>query len=229
MNGVNFIPRQRREAASHRARLRAWALGASAYALLCLVAFAVSGTVDVAEDPAVAAELTQLPGQIDASQRALNSLQMQLDDAQARLDAARAVAHQPDWSVLLGVLAQSLGDDVVLTTCKLEADHPGDRTTLAPRTGASRATGPAAFAGADPAAASSVVPGSRFTLELSGLGRSQASVSQFVLRLEQLGIFERVTILKTGREMFGEHESIGFRLEATIGAAAAAASEGGAK
>jgi hypothetical protein len=86
-------------------------------------------------------------------------------------------------------------------------------------------------AGSNRDAAQTVAPASRFTLELSGLGRSQASVSQFILRLEQLELFERVTILKTGREMFGEHESIGFRIEATIGAPASTASrgEGGAQ
>ena len=42
-----------------------------------------------------------------------------------------------------------------------------------------------------------------------------------------LGLFERVTILKTNREMFGEHESIGFRLEATIGGAGGGAEGAG--
>jgi len=228
MNGVNFIPRQRRDASARRARFRAWTIGASAYALVCVVAFAASGAIDVAEDPTVATDLAQLPAQIDASQRALTTLRAQLAEAQARLDAARAVAHQPDWSVLLGLLAQSLGDDIVLTTCRLEAEHPSDRAaaTSSPPGGINRAAG-GGGTGA-PAAAPIVGPGSRFTLELTGLGRTQAAVSRFVLRLEQLGLFERVTIVKTGREMFGEHESIGFRLEATLGAAAAVA-EGGAK
>ena len=227
MNGVNFIPRQRRDASARRARLRAWTIGASAYALVCVVAFAASGAIDVADDPTVATDLAQLPAQIDASQRALTTLRAQLADAQARLDAARAVAHQPDWSVLLGLLAQSLGDDIVLTTCRLEAEPPSDRAAAPspPPGGINRV----ASAGGPGAPAAPVVgPGSHFTLELTGLGRTQASVSRFVLRLEQLGLFERVTIVKTGREMFGERESIGFRLEATLGAAAAAA-EGGAK
>ena len=229
MNGVNFIPRQRRQASARRARLRAWTIGAAAYALLCVVAIAVSGTIDVAEDPAVAMDLAQLPAQIDSSQRSLTTLKAQLAEAQAKLDAARAVAHQPDWSVLLGLLAQSVGDDIVLTTCRLEAEHTSDRTaTRPPGSGVGRG----ADAGASAAPAPAVGPGSRFTLELAGLGRTQAAVSQFVLRLERLGLFERVTIVKTGREVFGEHESIGFRLEATLGggaAAAAAGAEGGVK
>ena len=227
MNGVNFIPRQRRDASSRRARCRAWTIGASAYALLCVVAFAASGAIDVADDPTVASDLAQLPARIDASQRALTTLRAQLAEAQARLNAARAVAQQPDWSVLLGLLAQSLGDDIVLTACRLEAEHPSDRAAASspPPGGINRA----ADGGRSGAPAAPVVgPGSRFTLELAGLGRTQASVSRFVLRLEQLGLFERVTIVKTGREMFGEHESIGFRLEATLGAEAAAA-EGGVK
>jgi len=228
MNGVNFIPRQRRDASARRARFRAWTIGASAYALVCVVAFAASGAIDVAEDPTVATDLAQLPAQIDASQRALTTLRAQLAEAQARLDAARAVAHQPDWSVLLGLLAQSLGDDIVLTTCRLEAEQPSDRAAApsSPPGGINRV---ASGGGTGAPAAPVVGPGSHFTLELTGLGRTQASVSRFVLRLEQLGLFERVTIVKTGREMFGERESIGFRLEATLGAAAAGVAEGGAK
>jgi hypothetical protein len=43
------------------------------------------------------------------------------------------------------------------------------------------------------------------------VGRSQAAVSQFVLRLEQLGLFDRVTLLDTRREPFGADSAVGFR------------------
>ena len=48
-------------------------------------------------------------------------------------------------------------------------------------------------------------------LRLAGVGRSQAAVSQFVLRLEQLGLFDRVTLLDTRREPFGADSAVGFR------------------
>lgn len=211
MNGVNFIPRERRETAERRTRLRAWAVGATAYALLGAIVFAASGTAAVVEDPMVAEKLAQLPGEIEKSQGALADLQAQLAEAQASLDAARAVAMQPDWSVLLGLLAQSLGEEIVLTSCKLESeqattDRPAGAQRIAPGAKAPEPTAPR------------TASSGRYTLLLSGLGRTQSSVSQFVLRLEELGLFERVTILKTNREMFGEHESIGFRLEAIVGA-----------
>jgi Tfp pilus assembly protein PilN len=217
MNGVNLIPRRRREASRRRARLRAWAVGASAYAMLCAGVFAVSGAIDAVDDPTAATRLAQLPSEIDASQRALTRIAAQLTEAQGRLDAARAVAHQPDWSVLLGLLAQSVGEDIVLTTCRLETE-PSAVSPAAARPGAGLHR-PADAGRSGATALPHVAPGARFTLELSGLGRTQASVSHFVLRLERLGLFERVTILKTGREVLGEHESIGFRLEAAIGAA----------
>ena len=214
MNGVNFIPRARRERAARRTRLRAWAVGAAAYALVGVVALAASGTGAVVEDPSVAQELARLPNQIDTSRRALANLQGQLTEAQAKLDAARAVAQQPDWSVLLGLLAQSLGEEIVLTSCKLDSDP------VEPERPAGAAQRPGTAANLKPADAQLPRPdGARYTLLLSGLGRTQSSVSQFVLRLEALGLFGRVTILKTNREMFGEHESIGVRLEATIAGA----------
>src|SRR5688572_14747818 len=219
MNGVNFIPRARRELAERRTRLSACSVVAAAYALLGVIAFAASGTEAVVEDPSVAQQLAQLPGEIDTSRRALTNLQAQLAEAQAKLDAARTVAEQPDWSVLLGLLAQSLGEEIVLTSCKLDSDAvEGDRPVNAQRAGP----------GAQPAEPQPPrLSGARYTVLLSGLGRTQSSVSQFVLRLEELGLFERVTILKTNREMFGEHESIGFRLEATIAGARAGAEGAG--
>jgi Tfp pilus assembly protein PilN len=218
MNGVNFIPRARRELAERRRRVRTWASGVAAYALLGAVVLAASGTGAVVEDPSVAQKLAQLPGEIDASRRALTNLKAQLTEAQAKLDAARAVAEQPDWSVLLGLLAQSLGEEIVLTSCKLDADPlAGDRPLNGPRPGATPGSGAGAKPPEPPPPPS--LNGARYTVLLSGLGRTQSSVSQFVLRLEELGLFERVTILKTNREMFGEHESIGFRLEATIAGA----------
>ncbi len=219
MNGVNFIPRARRELAERRSRLRAWTIGSAAYALLGAVVFAASGTAAVVEDPAVAQQLAQLPGEIDTSRRALRNVQAQLAEAHAKLDAARAVAEQPDWSVLLGLLAQSLGEEIVLTSCKLDSDAlAGERPVPAQRAGA----GTKASEPQPPR-----LTAARYTVLLSGLGRTQSSVSQFVLRLEGLGLFERVTILKTNREMFGEHESIGFRLEATIGGAGGGAEGAG--
>jgi hypothetical protein len=133
------------------------------------------------------------------------------------------VAHQPDWSVLLGLLAQSLGEEIVLTSCKLESQPPTpDAPAPMPRPGAA-APAPESTA----AAAALREPGARrYTLQISGIGRTQSSVSQFVLRLERLGLFERVTILKTARELFGEHDSIGFRLEATMGSGSGAGTEG---
>ncbi len=66
-------------------------------------------------------------------------------------------------------------------------------------------------------------------LSISGLGRSQPAVSQFVLRLEAMHLFARVTLLDTNRETFLGGEALGFRIDCSLDdpAAGAIASTGG--
>ncbi len=213
MNGVNFIPMQRRALAGRRARLRAWAIGVGAYAFVAAVGYAVSATVAVGDDETVVARLQELPGEIDKTRRAIASVQAQTADEQAKLDAARAVTEQPDWSVVLSLLAQSLGDEIVLTSCQLDTQAESRDDEFAPSPSPVRGTAPRGRQRMQQQEESQ----KRVALQITGLGRTQSSVSQFVLRLEQVGLFERVTILKTGRAMLGDQEVIGFRVEATIG------------
>jgi hypothetical protein len=56
----------------------------------------------------------------------------------------------------------------------------------------------------------------RYGLKLSGFGRTQTSVSQFVLRLERIGIFESVRLLNSYRQAFLNDQAIAFSLECRI-------------
>jgi hypothetical protein len=58
-----------------------------------------------------------------------------------------------------------------------------------------------------------------YTLTLRGLGRTQSAVSQFVLRLEKLGPFDRVKLIDTRREPFLENEAFAFHVECDMGQA----------
>jgi hypothetical protein len=48
------------------------------------------------------------------------------------------------------------------------------------------------------------------------LAQSQLAVTKFVLRLEKVGLFSKVTLLDTSREPFRETEATSFRLECII-------------
>jgi len=210
VNGVNFIPGQRRLIGARRFRVRAWTVAVSAYAVLATIAFVGFATVSTGDDVSVAHRLQLVPAEIEGSRRTVVTLSQEVAEARARLEAARTVIDQPDWSVLLGVLARALGDDVVLTSCRLGAAQ----TTPA---GAGMTRGSHNNASQSAPAVPVGQPPGRYLLSISGVGRSQSAVSQFVLRLERIGLFDYVSVLRTTREAYGDNEAIGFAVEASIG------------
>jgi len=98
-------------------------------------------------------------------------LRVSLAEASRQIAAARALAENPDWSLLLGMVSSDLSDDVVLERCFLApVDSAGDSDRPA-----------------QPTRPDEQVLYQRYTLDLSGYSRSQTGVSQYVLRLEKSG------------------------------------------
>ena len=116
----------------------------------------------------------------------------------ARLASGRAVGEQPDWSLLLAMLSSALGDETVLRSVRLQAPPeaaPGGTTGA----GSARTLRP-------------------ITLDLSGLGRTQQIVSEFVLRLEHTPLFKTVRLVDTRRELFLNDHAVVFRIECVLDA-----------
>ena len=126
--------------------------------------------------------------------------------AAGELKSARAVGGQPDWGVLLTLLAENVGDDVVLEFCRL---RPVGRAWNSLRGGRSYDPG---TAGQAPQA----LDDSPLLLELSGLGLSQTAVSGFILRLERTELFDRVRLIKSSRRAFLHKKAIAFQLECLL-------------
>ena len=166
-------------------------------------------------EPAVADELARLSHVIDADNQSITELRRQLDEAQARLDLSRAIGSEPDWSQLLRLLAESLGQDVVLNSCQLEpAPAPAARPGQAVK--AATAGGGTGGVSAAAAEASSAGRPAQYRLRISGHGRSQTAVSEFVLRLEQTKLFDQVLPPKTSRETFQKKDAIAFWVECVL-------------
>ena len=94
----------------------------------------------------------------------------------------------------MAVLVRNLTDEVVLDQCRLERGRK-DKGTSDEQ--------PAALGG-------------QLVLMLSGMGRSQADVSGFILRLEKTDLFAKVTMVKTRREPFLGGKAIAFKLKCSI-------------
>ena len=145
--------------------------------------------------------MKEVVAQIEQANRRMAALRIATSAIAAKIEANRAVGNQPDWSVLLAMVAKSLGQDVVLKHCRLELES-------------SKLALKEASASADPRNDGK----KHFLFELSGLGRSQTAVSQFVLRLERAGLFDRVKLIRTSREKFLSGNAVSFQLACSLGA-----------
>lgn len=209
IQGVNLIPAHRRVAQLWRRRTRSWGVAVAIYALAIGGVWAGAHVVWSGSDRALARDLAEVNTQLEDAQRMVTQLRPRLAEAQTTLAATRSVGTKPDWSLLLGVLARLLGEETVLTACELEPV-----ITAAP-------TASVKLPGQD-AKPSAVGPSQavrRYVLRLRGLGRTQSAVSDYVLRLEQAGLFEKVTLIDTRTEPFMDGHAVAFRVECLLGGA----------
>ncbi len=189
MNRINLVPTYRIHASTRRSQIRLWSVLAAVYCcFISVIAVGMAVAFDTKKDSLVD-ELTLFESQIKSAEDAISSLAPVLDDAILALAASKAVAKQPDWSQVLGLISKALGgQNIVLRRCQLK---------------------PAIENGAQPRQPTYGGP----VLLVRGLGQSQSHVSNFVLGLEQLRLFDRVEVVANRREPFLGGYAVGFELE----------------
>ena len=206
MDAIDLTPAPRREMKALRARILRWATGLSAYATVVLFTCLFFASRCAGVNSALAATSAELDVSIKATTELMLATDERLTDARGKLKAVRSLGRQPDWQVPLTILAKTLGDEVVLERCWLEA---------------TKATSPEAGRGASAESAGKGSPPYRapthFLMELSGFARSQEAVSQFVLRLEGVGLFKDVTLVQTTRQPFLDRQAIAFQVKCLLG------------
>jgi hypothetical protein len=159
-----------------------------------LQATSASGT----DGRALTGRLSDAAEQIDRNRSALAAAETMLSEAESQLRASRAITDQPDWSQLLALLARKSEGQVVLRACIV---RPREMPAVAaPRPGMPKSPP------AEPA----------ILVNLSGLGTSQGAVSEYALRLESTGLFQRVALLDTTREPIDGLPLVAFRIECTL-------------
>ncbi|HEX7010239.1 MAG TPA: PilN domain-containing protein [Phycisphaeraceae bacterium] len=214
IQGVNLLPAWRRQARRQRRHLRRWLLACSLYAAALTLTWLGAHWVWTGDERALAQTQSQLEADLKQVDESLAQLRPRLAQVQATLAASRSVGGKPDWSILLNLLAQWLGEDMMLTACQLEPLDAGSPVMPAvPAVPA--APVPPTGSPAASVASSASAPG-RYRLRLQGLGRTQQAVSAYVLGLEQTGLFERVKLISTRKEPFGSGQAVGFELECQL-------------
>ena len=123
MQSINLIPMRRQQARRRRVWRRRWCVTCIVYALA--VGGAIGGVAATSgREGRTGASIVKVRADAKQTQGRIESTRAALTEAQMQLEANREVAGLPDWSILLTMLAQDLGDEVFLTDCRIADRAP---------------------------------------------------------------------------------------------------------
>jgi len=204
MRGVNLIPTPRREAHRLYRRAQLWLAFWVTTAAVAVVMAVFMHSVRFTRQEGTPDQLAR--AQVRANEMTIRvaSVNHELSQARTRLAAGRALSERPDWSTLLVAVSRRLGPENVLSTFKLNRV-----AAVVSPAGAASTTGGGTGGDGKPQSNSP----SHYVIELGGIGRTQASVSRFVLGLQEMGLFEEVRFLRSSRAPFMNGEAIVFEAE----------------
>ncbi len=177
-------------------RVRSWATALGAYGVLLVCAYVACFAFGQDDSGDIITKMSETTKRFRASAEQIHELRESVTESSQQLAATRVLAQNPDWSLLLAMVARNLTEEVVLDRCSLAPVDAGIH--------------------ASPPAAGQAVIYQRYLLDLSGFGQSQTSVSQFVLRLEKTRLFESVRLIKTQKRNFMDGQAVSFRLECEL-------------
>lgn len=205
---VNFVPAPRRISRQRQSCTKLWIAITCAYSVVLAVVFVGYQSMAGAAVENVDNELAMVNSDIQSTQKQISEVTPTLNESRLTLQASRAVGNQPDWSVLMALLASRLNERVVLSHCSLTPQNSETTvSTTVPRIGGGRAS---------PQDANTKSGPTHFNLDVRGLAKTQASLSTFVLELEQAGLFAKVVLQDAQRVEFVKGEAIQFQIVCTL-------------
>lgn len=202
MGDVNLIPAARLVRRRGKTRLYVWTAVCMTYILTLAVGSLMLSALGFGEDRGITERSVAMTERVKQDNEKMLELRRELAQATTALQAARVIYDQPDWSKLLVGLSDRLGQEIVLNRCQL-ATTTADGKVITD--GASKSL--------DSEPLSVFLAGCRRKLLLNGFGKTQESVSQFVLRLESVGAFDLVQLVSSSRQSFLRTEAVAFTVE----------------
>lgn len=195
MRVINLLPSRVRFRHQRRRWVRRWVGSLTLFAVVgACASFTGHAAADRDDRDAVRA-LAVLTRERIALHSRVSALRSDVLTLFNRVRANREIGEQPDWSVLLRFLAKQGRGEVVITQLGLRSQDPDDTKQTAESDG-------------------STTP---ISLRMEGYGLSPTAVSGFVLRLENSGLFEQVTIERTDERPFLSRKATFFGVTATMG------------
>jgi Tfp pilus assembly protein PilN len=205
MSDVNLIPASRVVGKRRKARLCVWVTVCGMYGALITAGSLTFHVAHAGESRSQTRQLEAADKQIEENNRIMLGLRRQLAETTTALETTKAIHGQPDWSKLLTGLSAQLGEEIVLSHYQLATLADDGKVITVDGSGSVPAVPLGAF-----------LKGCRYTLLLNGYGKSQESVSRFVLRLEGSGVFDLVRLANSSRQTFLNGEAVAFVVECQL-------------
>ncbi len=187
---VNLVPAARVRARKNAARVALWAWIVPVCCGMLVAAYVVQRLGGTAEVAAVREAMEDVKAKIKENELRVARQARELQDAGAVLRANRAVGEQPDWSLLLALVTDRLGNDAALTSLRLEP------VAVEPAPGKAGKDGGGGVAGGSGGGRPE-----RLALTIKGVAKSQGAASRFVLELEKSPAFDKVSLVETKRSI----------------------------
>lgn len=198
----NLVPRVYLRQLRLHCRRRAWVAVVCAYAVLALVYAGTYWLLRAAGPAGTDAELSAQRARNEETrselQRLANQLALLRDDVEQRQN----LVSQPDFSILLRFLSDAVDRDTMFRHFSLRG------TGIDPLR-------PGAVPGGPRSAGFEREP-RHFVLSLSGTSRSETGLTRLSGRLRDSGLFDRVELRRTGRDLVGPDEAMSFEIECIL-------------
>jgi hypothetical protein len=175
---VNLLPQKRVAAIRARAAARWWVVGGAVFSAVAVLG-AGAYSVRVSRAGAGRDASAVISAKLEVKRAEKQALTTRVSDLRKRVDAARAVGHHPDWSIMLRHLAVSRPETLIMERCELKRV---DTTTRTPAQDGTHET-------------SSTT--TRIFLTISGRAEQMSDVHAFVGQVEGAGVFDAVRMGET--------------------------------
>jgi Tfp pilus assembly protein PilN len=200
MKSINLIPAQRRQAKASRGRIVKWGVGLGFYCIVILVGCLAYRHYATGDNWGIEGQVSKADNHLKSVKGAMATLGAGAAKSRQEFGTVEALAQQPDWSLMFDLMSRSLGENVVLQSCRLEPLGLLDK-------------GPKGADKADKKTDNSPKPA---RVDLAGVAKGQSDMSDYVLRLEKLGIFDKVRLIQTTPQTFMGGKAASFRLECIL-------------
>jgi len=198
MSGQDLTPRPFINRARKQSAIRRWTLPTSVCALAAIVPIFLELSKPGDTSGLLAQErMVQAQSRIETGRSQLESNQAVLAQRDRELKAVQHLTAKPDWHAVLTMVARQFDDQLVMTGFQLDGiDNNRVRNALGPL--------------------AKDVPAGSVWLILTGVANANSDVPGLIMRLEQLGLFQRVVMTGTQREPFAGGSRTSFTLACRV-------------